>query len=302
MKKIIRLFIALILLSLLIIMPDVCRAGARYGLTMWFELLLPTLLPFFLITRIIIRMNLCPNSLLQYYPIFVGLLAGYPTGAITCKEMYSKKLINLHKAQSYLIVCNNASPGFLISFVACQCLNIPDRRFLIWFCVIISSAVIAVLYYKLGSDNSDKPDNYESPDTVTGKHLTLEESFLTILESTLMDSLEILVLIGGYVTLFSIFANIIMQLHIPTLCVTMLSGIMEITTGCGLAASLPTSLSIHIKSAAVAALCGFGGISSILQTGSAIKGSNLSILKYTYHKIMCGLLSCILCYIILHIN
>ena len=132
------------ILLLLITMPEICVDGARNGLLLWFETILPTLFPFFVVTRMIIELDLCPQFLRPYYPIFVGLLSGYPTGALTLNEMILRGQISRKRGQILLVLCNNASPVFLISYVACSALHINNQKYLIWFCVILASTITTI--------------------------------------------------------------------------------------------------------------------------------------------------------------
>ena len=290
--------IALLALLILILMPETCLEGARRGLILWYNTLLPTLFPFFLITRLIIELDLCPKVLRPYYPVFVGLLAGYPAGALTCSEMSKRGLLSRSKAQCLLIACNNASPAFLINYVNCCCLDLTGHRFIIWMSVISSSFIIAIFYYMLFCNT----DNTEYTPTASPVSSTPDDvPVSSVVEAVMMHSFEILVMIGGYVIIFSILAAILMVFPVSGLCAAVLSGILEVTTGCGLIAGLTPDIPLYIKSAAAAALCGFGGLSAILQTNSAIRASKLSIKKYILHKSICGILSGIICVIILSV-
>lgn len=281
-------------------MPETCLTGARQGLILWFNTLLPTLFPFFLVTRLIIELDICPKILRSYYPVFVGLISGYPAGAYTCSEMNKKGQLSDSKAQCLLIACNNASPAFLINYVNCYCLNLINHRFIIWISVISSSILTALMYHMLYCRNSHENRITCSELTSTSSTNNSNADFMPILESTMFRSFEILLMIGGYVMLFSMLANILMCLPISKMSIIILSGALEVTTGCSLITKLPPTIPLYIKSATAAALCGFGGLSAILQTNSAIFSSNLSIKKYILHKLICGIISGILCYIILY--
>lgn len=305
---------ALILLISLITMSETCLEGARAGLMLWFNTLLPTLFPFFVVTRLIIELDICPHSLHAAYPLFAGLIAGYPTGALTCSEMNLKGYISTPSAQCLLAACNNASPAFLISYAACSCLGMHDNRYIIWASVILGSLTTSALCYifvyhrKNPSCEAAESSTYNTCNTDVTGHTEYAGStpvapvrnLIQIIEDTIMRSFEVLVMIGGYVILFSIFAYLLMLLPIPESMTAILSGILEITTGCGRLASC-NDIPLYIKSTATAVLSGFGGISAILQTNSAIKDSQLSITQYVIHKIICGIISGILCYIFISV-
>lgn len=293
---------ALTLLISLITMSETCLEGARAGLMLWFNTLLPTLFPFFVITRLIIELDICPKSLHGAYPLFAGLIAGYPTGALTCSEMNRRGYISTPAAQCLLTACNNASPAFLISYAACSCLGMYDNRYIIWCCVILSSLITAAICYVFiyRQHTSNASDSLTAAECIDDTdYIIPRKNIIYIIEDAVMHSFEVLVMIGGYVILFSIFAYLLMLLPIPEFLTAVLSGILEITTGCGRLAACQGNISLHFKSTAVAVLSGFGGISAILQTNSAIRDSQLSITHYIIQKIICGILSGLLCYILI---
>lgn len=201
-----------------------------------------------------------------------------------------------------LIICNNASPAFIISFVTYSCLSL-DNKYIIWVCTIGSSFITYYtikIFSKITHNNTSEcniNNNYIKDSSVSAAKY---KPFLTILEQTIMRSFEILLLVGGYIITASLIINVISNIIPNTIISVVTSGILEITTGIKLITNTP-ELSIQIKSAAAAALCGFGGISGILQTNSVIRASGMSILKYTIHKLICGIISGLLCIIYLMI-
>lgn len=84
----------LLILYILITMPGVCVTGAKNGLILWFEIIVPTLFPFFVTTKLILELKLCPQKFMSYYPVFTGLISGIPTGAVTCSDMVTSRLID----------------------------------------------------------------------------------------------------------------------------------------------------------------------------------------------------------------
>lgn len=310
-KRLIYTLAAAMILFTLVTMPDACISGAKSGLILWFDTVLPTLFPFFVITRLILELNLCPKILQPFYPVFTGLLSGYPTGAITCSSMLQKGLLNKMQAQKLLIICNNASPAFLISYAAHTCLH-SKNSYIIWFCTIAASFFsyfLLTLLSRLTNRNTSKKCTQTSHSSTLSNSLNIPEtsdssnvSFLVVLEETILKSFEILVLVGGYIIIASLIINVVLAFFSYSTITLLVAGILEITAGTQLITSDICSNTIfaseQIKSAAVAALCGFGGLSALMQTHSAIRSSGLSTLKYMLHKLLCGLFSGIICIII----
>lgn len=303
-KRTFCIIFAAVIMIILIAMPEVCITGARNGLLLWFEIVIPTLFPFFVLTKLILELGLCPKVLQPYYPVFTGLISGYPTGAFTCSEMVQKGMLPRDKAQLMLVLCNNASPAFLISYAAHTCLRL-ENSFLIWFCTIGGSFITYIFLtlirrFRFGS----------VPKECFTQKIILKESgsspFLLTLENTIMKSFEILILVGGYIILASLAINLACTLLSGSAIAIYVSGMLEITTGIKLITTYNYEGALliytYIKSAAVAALCGFGGISALMQTHSAIRISGLSTLKYMFHKLICGVVSGILCILYMYIT
>ncbi len=288
------LILIIMCMIMLITMPEICIEGARNGLLLWFETILPTLFPFFIISRLIIELKLCPRKLLPFYPIFVGLLSGYPTGALTISSMYSQKQLSKHTAENLLVLCNNASPAFLISYVACTKLHLTNS-YIIWISVVGSSALICILFCLFNKSDTKNTCTHKNPAEYSAGLLNLK-----LFENIIMKSFEILLLIGGYVIIFSLLANVILSLPFNKNISTILSGICEITTGINLITSKTCTLNYELKCIFSSAICGFGGMSALIQTYSGIKESGLSLKKYLFQRILCALLSGLICFILLH--
>lgn len=126
-----------------------------------------------------------------------------------------------------------------------------------------------------------------------------------VLAKSIIDSINTLLLIGGFIILFSviisilenskilfIFSNILSPifnlLNVPNTYVTgIISGIIELTNGVNMISSvLSKSLSLNIVICAF--LIGFGGISVLLQVLSITSKSKISIKPYIYGKLLQG--------------
>lgn len=299
-------FLFLILL-LLVLYPKICINGASRGLLLWFNTVLPTLFPFFLVTRLILSLNLIPRRLSGLYPVMTGLIAGYPTGAATIAQLIKSGKMNINQGQLLMIISNNASPGFLIGIAGCICDTLPGGTYYLWFCTILSSAAVTIIYGIKGAMCSSRPSRI-TPDTANvcdeicndvciDLSVKKNTAFLNILENTMFECFRLLVLIGGYIIIFSILADFSGMIVSGFLPHSIIAGLFEITTGITLIISDPDSLPVLMKGTAAAALCGFGGISALLQTSGVIRDSGLSLSKYAFHKILCGITCGVLFYI-----
>ena len=104
MQRKVILFLVLFLLSFMFFAPETALSAAREGLLLWFRTLLPSLLPFMILSNFLISFN-CIEKLLSplrkiwavlfglspcgAYVLLLGTLCGYPMGAkltATCAD------------------------------------------------------------------------------------------------------------------------------------------------------------------------------------------------------------------------
>ena len=128
------MFILIILLCLFYILkyPAVTVNAAANGLVLWFEHILPALLPFAILSNIIISSNILPSLTGKILPIlkhiipvsesgaFVllsGFLFGFPMGSKNCAELLRQNKITKEEADILFIITNNMSPVFIQSYI-----------------------------------------------------------------------------------------------------------------------------------------------------------------------------------------
>jgi len=131
-----------------------------------------------------------------------------------------------------------------------------------------------------------------------------------------MSSINTIVMIGGFVMLFSVIISILNNtkifeiitvvtaplldtLGIPTSFITgFFAGIVELTNGVSLIAKIPYK-AISLNMIICAFLLGFGGISILLQVLSITSSSDISIKPYVIAKLMQGTFAALYTYFIL---
>ncbi len=296
MKK--SLFLAIGLLCLLFICPAQCVDGARSGLLLWFNTIIPTLFPFILATNLIREMNGIPylerlfHPILSRlpglspggsYPVVIGLLCGYPMGAKAVCDSYMSHRINRQEANYLLTFCNNPSPIYMLSYVALYSLDSTAYRLpvlLITYFSIIATAV----FMHLAMHGFRHPQHGNLPVRIQETPEPQPGSFF---DRCMMTAFELLVKVGGYMILFSMLSQCLRQLPFipsPVLCIT--AGLMEQTTGLKLLKEL--SFSTDIKFILALLFINFGGFSITAQTYSVIRSQGLSVKIYVAGKILCA--------------
>lgn len=294
-------FLVILFLCLLLFFPKEAFAGGKSGLLLWFQTILPTLLPFLIVSNLMIQLNvtdllchflypflkhLLPISQNGCYPILIGMLSGYPVGAKACADLVKNKKISRSEGQFLLSLCNNASPMFLISYVTLQNLNNSSYTFTIIIIILVGAIFSSLTYYGiqlyLKKKQTLSAQSLEASFTTDSNSISI--TFSELVDCSILKSFEIITKIGGYIILFSILAQMIYTLtFLPETLRFCIIGTLEITTG--IHAICQSTFPFTKKIVLTLMIVSFGGFSSLAQTKSVISGSGLSITTYLLVKL-----------------
>lgn len=288
MKKTILLFILILLI--LAFNPQIALNGALGGLNLWFEVIVPTLLPYMIISQLI--NNVYGNTITRpiAFIILTGILCGFPMGAHTCVNAYNNRKISEKSAYILLVCCNISSPAFLYSYIACKSLKITGFPLLLT--IIIYLPVLAGIIYAVIINSNKSKDILSGKDTV---RLTYEK-----LDASVTDSVMIILKLGAYIIIFSVIAEFVYMLPIHNEAIKcLLTGAMEITTGISYVSK--SGLDNNLKMLLIIAINCFGGVSCIMQSDTFIKQTGLDIKKYIYGKFLLACITTFLGYLSVYV-
>lgn len=289
-------FVYIIILCLLIADSEAVISGASYGLMLWYKNVVPILLPFMLISSLVVeRISTGRNRRTALFStIFLGVLCGYPIGARVTDEyvtsgMYEKKTGNM-----ILPLCNNSSPMFISGYIVSRILKNKISFFtamLIIYVPYIFVTLISLLICKskISKSTKCKSDNENpqkaSTDTKSNLHNTRKTN------DAMLNSIIQITYVGIYIMICSIIMQFILKINfIPYDLRIYLSSVVEITRGTDMVYKY-LLISENTKTALLLALTSFGGVSAILQTNKVIANSRLSIIRYIFMKVLCAAMS-----------
>ena len=282
------------LLIFLLIHPSESLECAKAGMTLWLNTLIPTLLPFIILTGTLTHINSIQKLLApleSFFRIVLGMLCGYPLGAKLASDLYTSRKISKKEALYLTTFCNNASPAFIITYLNKLCLKNTIPVSLI-FISIFSANLICMLFFRFAVyKNSIYSFTVSAPLKKETSHTASQES---ILDVSIMNGFETITRLGGYILLFSILAGCIRYYHpFPVFYQYLLLGFTEITTGLSIIASseLPAITRILISVSATSS----GGLCILAQTRSILH-RDLSLLPYIISKCVSAVLTSIILY------
>lgn len=296
------------LLAFLLFHPAASLTCAKAGMSLWLNTLIPTLLPFIILTGILTRMDSIQKILPHLEPFFrillgvsgwggyifiLGILCGYPLGAKLASDLYASGKISKKEALYLTTFCNNPSPAFVINYLGKFCFKdtVPVR---VIFISIFSADIICMLFFRFVV-YKNRICNCSMPTASSEKVCNVvSRENENILDACIMNGFETLTRLGGYILLFSILAGCIRYYHpFPDFWQDLILGFTEITTGLSLISSsgLPSVTRILISVAATAS----GGLCILAQTRSILH-RDLSLMPYMFSKCINAVLSASILY------
>jgi hypothetical protein len=311
MKKNIVSFIFPFLLLLLIIFAPEASEGAANGLVLWYRQVLPALMPFTLILQVMMAngtvlacsrfLNVITKKIFGLSPvcsfcILSGFLCGFPTGALTAVQAADNHLISQDEAQILVGTCNNAGPMFISSYILEKQLHVAEQRGILT-CLFYLSAILWLFIRSRMLTRTHTADSYFSPDKPLYAPTGTDISYRSIL----LKSAELMLKIGVFMMLFSIFSTIMSSFtFIPEKAAAILSLLIEITTG---AASISVlSISNQIKTVLIMSGTAFGGLCIAAQTYSIIHSQKLSFVTYLMDKLIISLMTACLTFLCIKLS
>ena len=295
-----------VLFLFFILCPTAVLTATQTALNLWWNNLVPALLPFFILNALLIRSGslkifgkLLKKPLHRFFRLpgeaaFL-FLAGYSTGAPVAaglvRNLRERKLISKSQADILLPATANASPGFILSAVAVSMLQNEACGIPLLLTCYGSNLLLATVSLGL----CGKSSRQREPAIVEVESVA---SSADSLEQIIFRSCQTLIFIGGTVMLCYIFIAFLTEIGIfaylqPILpypwgeiLTPLSSGILEITAGSQLLSALEVPLTLKLP--LVATVLSFGGLSAALQIKNEIRNTDISLGHYLAYKIIQG--------------
>ena len=291
MKRIIIacIFIFIILFSLFY--PTTSITASKNAMLIWSEQILPTLLPFSILSSILLHSNLFGSSsknkhLLSIITVLLcGFTFGFPIGSKLASDFYKKEMLTRKQAHILAITANNFSPMYVCGFVLPFLFPNEDVTILtyviLYFVPLLLCTFLLLFTFHESNDLSHKN---------TASRFQLD---MQIIDAGIVSSFETLIKLCGYIVMFSLLSAILQMLfQEPHIATRLLIGNMEITNGSTLFSKY--NIDIRLKYICTIQLLSLGGLSGLAQTASILQGSGLSIKTYICGKCLLSIISVLL--------
>ena len=257
------------------------KAQALEGMKLCLNVIVPTLLPILILTNTIIKSSsrvfleavFSPLARLLRLPkcaccaLILGLIGGYPTGAILSNELFNLHLIDNQTAKRLLRCSFCGGVAFIITAVGTIHLNSTKTGIIIYTINVLSSIIICV------ADGIIHPNTNKS----TQEYSIGSQSFCNALINSIECSTKSVAVMCGCIVFFSAICGLV---SIPPFAMPLI----EITNGIF---KFDGSISLPY-------LCfflSFGGLCIHLQILNVIKSTGIGYIDFFVHRVVGGLIS-----------
>ncbi len=294
----------------LVTAPDQAIAGAKDGLTLCFNVIVPSLFPFFVLSSLVVDLGLAAylgralEGLMR--PLFrvsgscaaavaLGFIGGYPVGARTALQLYQQGLCSKTEAERLLAFCNNSGPAFILGVVGAGVFGDSRVGLLLYLTHALASFLVGLLFrFYGGSERKHSP----APKPKPIQAVTVPAAFTGAVTRSLQNTLNIC----AFVVFFSVVLRLLSAYGIFTALANLLAlagfqpewarrlvaGLLELSSG---VSSLQGSAQLAGRVSMAAFMLGWAGLSVHCQVLSFLVDSGLSAKTYLVGKLCHGLIA-----------
>jgi len=313
----------------LILHPQEMIAAAKEGLQMWFNQVLPALLPFVAGANLLAALGFIHFIGAVMAPIMVpvfkvpgvgafalltGFASGYPMGAKAVAHLRETGQIKKEEAQRLIAFTNNAGPLFVVGFIGAGLFGSVRIGYLLLISHIVAAISVGLLIRQFaGADKSTaKGGIRQAFEDYHSFRQSEYKGFGQALGNSIKNAMDSMVLIGGFIIIFCVVIevlNITLANAFDTggnsLLAGFAAGFLEVANGVKIIAqssqqggALPNPHVPRMTLAAASAIISFGGLSVHSQTAHFIRNTDIKFLPYLAAKGLQASISAAICWVL----
>ncbi len=295
---------------------------------MWWEIVFPSLLPFFIISEMLIGFGVVKfiGVLLEplMRPLFkvpgvggfvwaMGMASGQPAGAKFSSRLRQEGHLSQIEAERLVSFTNSSNPLFIFSAVAVGFFNNPKIGLLLAAAHYLGNICVGIIMRFYGKETPeeslDDRKKFKIRNALSVLHQTRIKDNRPIgklLGDAVNSSIQTLLMIGGFIILFSVINKLLYQLHITAilaktiewllsslslpdiLSIPFISGLFEITMGSQLISQVQDATLLQ-KAIVASFILAFSGFSIQAQVASILAQTDIRFKPFFIARILQGI-------------
>ncbi|MCM3337247.1 nucleoside recognition domain-containing protein [Paenibacillus sp. MER TA 81-3] len=317
---------AVLLVLCIVSYPDQAFQASLQGLKVWWNIIFPALLPFLVLSEILIAYGFVHGLGVLLDPLMrvlfrlpgvggwawsVGWTAGYPAGAEAVIRLRKQQALTRREAERLLGLSHASSPIFMIAVVGVGFVQQAEVGLIIAI-VHWASAILAMFILRSTDAFHPEPKSVSVSELRRSTRLPFYRRMLDAMElahrqdgrpfgkllgDAVTSAVQTLMMIGGYMMIFSVIIRVL-RIAIPQeLGSFMLNGLLEVNLGAYTFGSAAFQSTLF-QTALLGAVIAWSGVSAHMQVHSLMKGSDLRYMRFLASRIVHAVAAYLLTYVL----
>lgn len=324
-----------ILAASLIIFPEESFEASIRGLDMWWQIVFPSLLPFFIISEMLIGFGIVRfiGVLLEplMRPLFrvpgvggfvwaMGMASGFPAGAKLTARLRQEKQISRIEAERLVSFTNCSNPLFIFGAVSVGFFQNAHLGVILALAHYIGNICVGLVMRFYGRNDLEEKETRKNKSkfpirtALIALHRTRVQDNRPIgklIGDAVTSSIQTLLMIGGFIILFSVINKILFHLHvtaflakiieyvlktfsiIESLSVPLISGLFEITQGSQMTSQIQEAPLMQLA-IITSFILAFSGFSVQAQVASILAQTDIRFQPFFFARILHGIFASLL--------
>ncbi|MDF2720393.1 MAG: rane protein [Paenibacillus sp.] len=241
----------LALAAVMLLYPAPSLTAALRGLSIWWDILFPALLPFFVIAELMLGFGIVHffGTLLDplMRPLFrvpgiggfvmaMGFASGYPVGARLTAQLWEQKLVNRDEGERLVAFTTSSDPIFLIGAVSIGFFHDAGMAVILGVAHYGTSMIIGLLMRFHGSKPAAQAASPSSGQSLLRQamqamhraRLRDSRTFGEMLNDALQSSLRLIMVVGGLVVFFCVVLEVLTLSHVMSGLYAAVSAVLQL--------------------------------------------------------------------------
>ncbi len=298
--------------------PEQTFQASLQGLSMWWHIVFPSLLPFLVLSEILVAYGWAHGIGVLLEPLMrkvfglpgisgwaltMGMTTGFPGGATSTLQLVEQGDLTPREAERISWLSHFCNPMTIIIFIGIGLFDKPSAGY--WLLGIHwASGILAFLTYtslnkllrKKRTDPTLLGKDIQGPRlslvrrvwvAIDKAHVRDGRSFGKLLGESVSHAVQTLMVIGGYIIIMAVIIHLVSYYIIPEVPTYYIAGIFEIHLGAK-ALSSASALTPAIQWSLLSAMLGWSGLCAMLQSTSPLIKTGIRRFPFTMIRLLHG--------------
>lgn len=299
--------------------PEQTFQASLQGLSMWWHIVFPSLLPFLVLSEMLIAYGWVHGIGVLLEPLMrkvfglpgvsgwaltMGLTTGFPGGAHSTLQLVDQGELTPREAERVTWLSHFCNPMTLIIFVGIGLFNRPSAGYWLlgihWITGILAFLTYTFLSKRIRHHKSANPvivqggiQDSQPPlirrvwIAMDKAHIRDGRSFGKLLGESVSHAVQTLMVVGGYIIIMAVIIHLVSYYMIPGVPSYYVAGIFELHLGAK-AISSSTVLTPAIQWSLLSAMLGWSGLCALLQSISPLAKIGIRRLPFIMIRLLHG--------------